>query len=95
MGRTAEHVYVEPGDIARIQRLVVELPSQAHVRITMQCGAIISGTVAERPAAQLFEDASGAAGMNAQLRIDDPVAPSCTTYVWLGDIKRVERLIAH
>lgn len=95
MGRTAEKVYVEPGDIARIQRRVVELPSHARVRITMQSGAIVSGTVAERPAAQVFEDASGATGMNAQLRIDDPVEPSWTgtAYLWLGDIKRVERLI--
>lgn len=93
MSRTAEKVYVEPGDIARLQQLVVELPSQAHVRITMQDGAIITGTVTVRPAAQQFEDASGAAGMNAQVRLDDPATPAWAAYLWLGDIARVERLV--
>lgn len=93
MGRTAQRVYVEPRDIARIQRFVVELPSQAHVRVTMQGGARVTGTVTERPAAQLFENASGAAGMNAQVRLDDPAAPQWSAYLWLGDIERVERLV--
>lgn len=93
MGRQAEKIYTQPGDIARIQRFVVALPSQARVRITMQNGDIIVGTVTERPAAQLFEDASGATGMNAQVRLDDPTAPAWTAYPWLGSIERVERLI--
>lgn len=93
MGRTAEKVYVEPGDIARIQQRIVELPNQARVRVTMQGGAVIKGTVTVRPAAQQFEDASGATGMNAQVRLDDPAAPAWTAYLWLGDIARVERLV--
>ncbi len=93
MSGKAENVYAEPGDIGRIQQLVVELPSQAHVRITMKNGSIITGAVTERPAAQLFENAYGAAGMNARVRLDDPTQPAWNVYVWLGDIKRVERLI--
>jgi len=93
MGRTAEKVYTEPGDIERIQRRVVELPGQARVRITMQGGSIVTGTVTVRPSVQQFEDASGAAGMNAQVRLDDPAVPRWAAYLWLGDIMRVERLI--
>ncbi|MHB8448492.1 MAG: DUF3247 family protein [Rudaea sp.] len=86
-------IYTQPGDIRRIQRFVVELPSQTRVRIRMKGGEIVIGTVTERPAAQLFEDATGAAGMNAQVRLDDPTAPAWTRYLWLGSIERVERLI--
>jgi len=93
MGRRAENVYTARRDIERIQRLVVELPSQAHVRVTMKNGNVITGTVIERPAAQLFEDASGAAGMNGQLYLDDPSVPSWSAHLWLGDVVRVERLI--
>jgi Protein of unknown function (DUF3247) len=92
MGRTAENVYTNDSDIRRIQQRVVELPSQARVRITMSSGAVITGTVTERPAAQLFEDASGAAGMNAQVRLDDLAAPPWTAFLWLSDIARVDRL---
>jgi hypothetical protein len=93
MGRKAEKIYTEPREIERIQRLVVQLPSQARVRITMNNGNIVAGTVTERPAAQLFEDAFRATGMNGQVRLDDPTVPRWTAYLWLGDIKRVERLI--
>lgn len=93
MGGKAEKVYTEPGDIERILRLVVELPGQTHVRITMKNGDIVSGAVTERPAAQLLQSASGATGMNARLRMDHPTEPDWTAYLWLGDIERVERLI--
>ena len=92
MGRNAAKVYVEPGDVARIERLVAELPSLARVRVTLRNGEVLSGTVTERPALQLYEDAQGSEGFNAELRLDDPVAPPWQAYVWLGDIERVERL---
>jgi len=92
MGRFAQRVFVEPGAIARIEQLVTELPSQARVRVTLCNGDIIAGTVTERPALQLYEDARGVEGFNAQLRLDDPQAPPWEAYVWLGDIDRVERL---
>ena len=93
MGRTAKNVYTEPGDIRRIQGFVVALPGQARVRITTRDGGIHTGTVTERPAAQVFEDASGSTGMNGLLRIDSSGPLEASTYLWLGDIKRVERLI--
>jgi len=92
MGRRAEKVFTEAQQIERIEQLVAELPSQARVRVTMCNGDVVSGTVTERPAVQLYEDASGAAGVNAELRLDDPAAPAWSLYVWLGDIARVEQL---
>jgi hypothetical protein len=52
-------------------------------------GDVVSGTVTERPALQLYEDLSGAEGLNAELRLDDPAA-AASIYLWLGDIERVE-----
>jgi hypothetical protein len=67
--------------------------SQARVRVTTQGGDIITETVTVRPVAQQFEDASGAADMNARVRLDDLAAPPWAAYLWLGDIARVERLV--
>jgi len=92
MGRNAEKVYTEPHDIARLEHLVVALPSQARVRLKLRGGDTVSGTVTERPAVQLYEDASGAAGANAELRLDNPDLPAWNAHVWLGDIVAVERL---
>jgi hypothetical protein len=92
MGRNASKVYVEPGDITRLEQLVTQLPSQAQVRVVLRNGDVFSGTVTERPALQLYENAEGAEGFNAELRLDDPRAPPWQAYVWLGDIERVERL---
>ncbi|HZP67494.1 MAG TPA: DUF3247 family protein [Rudaea sp.] len=92
MGRHAQTVYTEPEDIARIECMVAELPSQARVRIVVRNGDVITGCVTERPALQLYEDPAGNEGFNAEVRIDDPAAPPWTVYLWLGDIARVERL---
>lgn len=90
MGRKAPEVLVAPTAIARIEALVAALPSQARVRVTMRGGRVVSGTVAERPAAQLFEDYDGAEGVNSVVRLDDPEAPTWTVYLWLSEIVRVE-----
>lgn len=92
MGRHAPQVYTLAADIARIEGLVTQLPSDAHVCIVLRDGARYSGVVSERPALQLFEDAHGVEGMNAQVRLDDPAAPTWTRYLWLGDVARVESL---
>ena len=92
MARNAAKVYTEARDIERIEQLVMELPSQARVRVILCNGDEVSGTVTERPAVQLYEDAAGTAGTNAELRLDDPAAPGWNAYVWLGDVARVQRL---
>ena len=92
MSRFASTVFCAPGDVERIEGLVCQLPSQARVRITQRNGDIYVGTVTERPALQVFEGPDGSAGINAQLRLDDPDAPPWTVYLWLGDIAKVERI---
>ncbi len=92
MARNAAHVVSAPSDVMRIEQLVVELPSQARVRITQRNGEVFTGTVTERPALQVFETCDGGVGLNAQVRLDDPAAPPWTVYLWLGDIAKVERI---
>ena len=92
MARNAANVVSEPADILRIERFVLELPSQARVRITQRNGEVFTGTVTERPALQVFENYDGDVGLNAQVRLDDPAAPPWTVYLWLGDIAKVERV---
>lgn len=90
MGRHANTVCTTPEDIERIERLVAALPDDARVRITSVDGQVITGTVAERPALQLFQDARGNEGFNAVVRVDDPAAPPWTDYLWLSDIRSVD-----
>lgn len=94
MGRLAATVYTQQRDIDRLEHLVIELPSDAYVRVTDAQGRTFEGTVVERPALQLFDHADGEQGFNAMLRLDDPNAPNGTIYLWLGDIRGVEHLIA-
>ncbi|MBA8883317.1 DUF3247 family protein [Dokdonella fugitiva] len=93
MGRFAATVCMRPEDIERLEHLVTLLPSDARVCVTGNDGQRITGTVVERPAPQLFEDAAGNEGFNAVVRIDDPAAPPWTAHVWLSDIGDVDRLI--
>ena len=92
MGRMAPEILIETAAIAQLEQLILQLPSQARVRITTHAGSVISGTVTERPTMQLFKDASGAEGVNSVLRLDDPQAPPWTTYLWLSDIGAIEHL---
>jgi hypothetical protein len=94
MGRNAPVVVTSNAEITRIEHLTTQLPSQARVRITLHDGRIISGTVIERPIAQLFLDASGGEGFNGSVRVDDPQAPPWSADIWLSDIARIEHLDA-
>jgi len=94
MSRTANRVFTEQGDIDRIEGLIVALPGRARVRVTLRNGDVISGTVIERPAAQVFEDPAGNQGINSVVRLDEPTVPVWQIDVWLGDIERVEQLAA-
>ncbi|HEX6794943.1 MAG TPA: DUF3247 family protein [Casimicrobiaceae bacterium] len=92
MARKAKEIFTEPGDIARIERLVTELPQHAHVRITLRNGDVMEGSVVERPTVQVFEDDACDQGINALVRIDDVSTPPQSLYLWLGDIERIDRL---
>jgi hypothetical protein len=80
----------ESTDAARIEDLVMQLPSQARVRITMRNGDVFTGTVTERPATQLIRTGVAEESINAMVRLDDPTAPPWNVYLWLSDIERVE-----
>ena len=90
MNASASHPRSVPADAARIEELVMRLPSQARVRITMRNGDVFSGTVTERPATQLVRSGLAEESINAMVRLDDPSAPPWNVYLWLSDIERVE-----
>lgn len=92
MSRFAQVVCRRSEEIRRNTRLVTELPSCERVRVVERDGKEFTGTVVERPALQVFEDARGREGINALLRIDDPSAPPWSAELWLSDIRTVESL---
>lgn len=94
MSRFAKTICTRPDDIERITQLVAELPSGERVRIVEHNGQVFTGTVVERPSAQVFEDAHGMEGINAVVRIDDPSAPPWSAELWLSDIRSVESATA-
>jgi uncharacterized protein DUF3247 len=91
MGRHAEHLARDEGEIARLESLSRELPDEARVRVTLRNGDALTGTVVERPKIQVFEGADGEQGMNANLRLDIS-GDTPPTDVWLSDVVAVESL---
>lgn len=92
MGRFAKTVCTHQADIDRIERLAALLPGTARVRLALDGGQVFTGTVVERPAVQLFEDADGNEGFNAIVRLDEVETPSCNADLWLSDVERIERV---
>ena len=90
MNASANHQRGGSLDAARIENLVMQLPSQARVRVTMRNGDVFTGTVTERPATQLIRSGIANESINAMVRLDDPTAPPWNVYLWLSDIERVE-----
>ena len=90
MKASANNPRGESIDAARIEDLVMQLPSQARVRVTMRNGDVFTGTVTERPATQLIRTGVAEESTNAMVRLDDPAAPPWNVYLWLSDIERVE-----
>jgi hypothetical protein len=94
MSAVARKVYKDEVDIARIEGLVLSLPTHARVRVTTRNGDVLTGTVTERPATQIFRGPDGSEGVNALVRLDDPEAPPWNVYLWLSDIEKVENIDA-
>lgn len=92
MGRYAEHVYTDRQDIQHLEHLITQLPSEAEVELTLTDGRRLCGTVAERPALQLYRDAQEREGNHGVLRLDDAQDPAQTHMVWLDRIAQVRRL---
>lgn len=92
MGRTAERVYTDDATIARMERLVEELPDEARVELLLADGGSVAGVVSVRPTVQAFLDPKGEEGINGVVRIDDAADPARAHYIWLDAIREVRRL---
>lgn len=92
MGRTAQRVYTEDADIARMEGLMEQLPDEARVELLLADGNSVTGVVSVRPTVQTFLDPQGEEGINGVVRIDDAADPSHAHYVWLDVIREVRRL---
>ncbi len=101
MTRNAEHVHTDPGEVARIQHIIEQLPNGAHVVLRMEDGSELKGVVAARPVAQVFFGPDGNEGTNAVLRLEYPSIdapaidhPDTTGWrdVWVDRIRAIRRL---
>jgi hypothetical protein len=92
MGRRAERVYTDPGDIALLEKWVGELAVNAMVRVVRHDGAVVEGVVSVTPTVQVFLDPAGQEGMNGVVRLIDSRRPDWDGLVWLGDIRDIEHL---
>lgn len=92
MTQTPPHLYTQQDDIVRMEAMIQQLPDEAVVRLDLNDGGTITGTVAVRPAVQLFRDAEGHEGFNAVVRIDDRRRPQVAHYLWLDRIASVTAL---
>ena len=89
MGRTAERVYTDDADIARLEGLMEQLPDEARVELLLADGSSVAGVVSVRPTVQTFLDPQGEEGINGVVRIDDAADPSQAHYIWLDVIREV------
>lgn len=92
MTEAPPHLYTQQDEIARMEAMIQQLPDEAVVRLDLNDGGSITGTVAVRPAVQLFRDADGQEGFNAVVRIDDRRRPQVAHYLWLDRIATVTTL---
>lgn len=96
MARIAPTIHTDQADIARIEALIVDLPSGERVALTLSDGSVTQGIVAERPSLQLFYDAAGNEGFNARLRLEDPALDPRNAGVrdyWLDRVTAVQHLL--
>lgn len=84
--------YSAAADIARLERLITQLPGGARVSVDVNDGSRYTGYVTVRPSIQALVDANGVEGLNARLRLDDPLAPEWSPTFWVGDITHVQVL---
>ncbi|NID03407.1 DUF3247 family protein [Luteibacter jiangsuensis] len=92
MGRMASKVFTDPEDVARLERWVEELATNARVRIHVAGDPPVEGVVMVTPTIQVFKDANDVEGINGTVKLEDPQQPGWSGVVWLGDIVRVEHL---
>lgn len=84
--------YSDAADIARLEALITQLPGGARVSITVADGSQYTGFVTVRPSIEALVDAKGVEGLNARLRMDDPLEPTWSPTFWVGDVTDVQML---
>lgn len=77
--------------VAKIEHWITLLNDEAIVRITLDSD-VIEGAVAVRPTIEAFRNDAGEEGHNALLRLDAIGSPQIPRYIWLSDVRDVERL---
>ncbi|KAB7769953.1 DUF3247 family protein [Xanthomonas maliensis] len=92
MSKYAPRVYSEQVQIATLEHWVSLLDGQERVRVELDDGSTISGTVAVRPTVQTYRDADEREGSNGQLRLDDLDASQEPHWIWMDRIVAVHPL---
>lgn len=92
MGRIAETVYTDQGDIARLEQWVEELAINARVRVHTRAEGVVEGVVMVTPTVQIYRDGADNEGVNGTVKLEDPQRPGWSSVVWLGEIVRVEHV---
>ncbi|PPU68123.1 DUF3247 family protein [Xanthomonas pisi] len=92
MSKYAPHVYSEQVQIATLEHWVALLDGQERVRIELDDGSTLSGTVAVRPTIQTYLDQHDNEGVNGQLRLDQLDATQEPHWIWMDRIVAVHPL---
>jgi hypothetical protein len=96
MARMAERIHTDAVEIARLEATIRELSEGEHVRLRLDGGDTLEGTVAMRPSTQVFETVEGRQGINAVVRIESPTPDGDTRPrwrdIWVDRIQAVEHL---
>lgn len=92
MGKIADRIYTDQGDIARLEARTTHLPAEAIVELTMDDGRKLKGLVTVQPTVQTFRNAEGQEGANSLLRLDDLQHPGQSHYLWLDQVRDIFHL---
>jgi len=92
MSKYAPQVYTDPGDIARLEKLIGDLPDNARVSVVERDGTTTTGVVAALPTVQSFRDSKETEGVNGVVRLEDAGLPDGYRTIWLDQIVRVIQL---
>lgn len=92
MSQTPARIFTSREDLDAIEQRIVLLDDEARVRVTLDDGAVVEGTVSARPTLEIFRNSDGDEGHNARLRLDDLQRPDVPHYIWVGDVRVIERV---
>ena len=92
MSQTPARIFTSREDLDAIEERIVLLDDEARVRVTLDDGSVVEGTVSARPTLEIFRNRDGDEGHNARLRLDDLAQPATPHYVWVGDVRDIEQL---